>query len=197
MSNLRPLGFSLSMAIAFVVWMWFGMAGIDYSGGNPLLGLRTAGWFVLGSPFIILMAYLFARLSVALYRRWGAVAAYIMLVAACFAIAGTAISKLPHGRISSLIGSKLAKDIVVRRLQSRDSFGDGVYTRGVFTGGRTKLREIAEKLSLREVQVVPAAQFGEMIEESADFEEKPAYANSRSMFFLIPDTDDIVFWCRR
>lgn len=196
MSSLRPLGFSLSMATAFLVWMWFGMAGIDYSGGNPLLGLRTAGWFVVGSPFILLMAYWCARLSASLFRRWGAVAACIMLVAACVAIVGTAISTLPHGRVSAIIGSKLAKDIVVRRLQSRDSFGDGVYTRGVFTGGRTKLREIAEKLSLREVQVVPAAQFGDMVEEPTDFEEQTAYANSRAMFFLIPDTDDIAFWCR-
>jgi hypothetical protein len=196
MNNLRPLGVSLPMAAAFVVWMWFGMAGVDYSGGNPLLALRTAGWFVLGSPFIILMAYWFARLSTSLYRRWGAVAALIMLVAACVAVVGTAVSKLPHGRVSAIIGSKLAKDVVVRRLHSSDSFGDGICTRGVFTGGRTKLKEIAEKLSLLEVQVVPAAQFGEMVGDSTDFEQTTAYTNSRSMFFLMPDTDEIAFWYR-
>ncbi|MFC1759134.1 hypothetical protein ACFL2H_10270 [Planctomycetota bacterium] len=193
MKRIQPILVSLPVVIPFVAWFWFDMAVIDYSGGNPLLSLRTAGWFVLGSPFIVGLSCLLAWFTAAMYRRFGITALVMIWLALVTCLLLSIKTSLPQGRLSRIIGSKLAQGVEIHRLISSDSFGDGTFTLGEFAGTSDLLKQIAKYRSLREQEIVPASQFGPLIDDTDDYRTYSAYGDSRSTFFLSPETNTIYF----
>ncbi|MCA9213212.1 MAG: hypothetical protein KDB27_09115 [Planctomycetales bacterium] len=193
MKRLRPLYVSVPAVILFVVWCWFGMASIDYSGGPPLLALQTAGWFALGFPFIIGMSCLLAWFTVAMYGRFGVKALVAIWLALLTCVCVSIRESLPQQRLARIIGAELAQDVKILRLISSDSFGDGTFTLGEIAGTSELLEQIVEYRSLLEKEIVPATQFGPLIEDTGDYRSQTAYGDSRSTFFLSPDTGTIVF----
>ncbi len=193
MKRIRPLAVSLPLATVFIAWVWFSTAGIDYSGSSPLLALRTAGWFILGFPFILGFSYLFAWFAASMYRRFGlpALAAIWLALLTCLflSIAGS----LPQARLAGIVGSELADRVQIYRLIASDTFNDGTVTLGECSGTPELLAEIAERQSLNEQEIIPAALFARLTDGKDDDRTQLAYGDSRCVFFLSPKTGRILF----
>jgi hypothetical protein len=198
MRYFRPLSVLIPAFVLFLVLIWFTLAGVDYDGTQPIPSFTTAGWFILGSPCIVLLSVGFAKVVVALsgkrYWYFGQV-----LMAAAVVMTGLVIwLKLPANLVSSIIGSDLAEGVAIHRLRVLDSFNDGSSISGVISGREGLLESIVDRKSLKLVPSVMPRQvkmtLGEPVPD-ANTVIRPdmAYVDKRCEFYRDPDNGRIYF----
>lgn len=123
--------------ITFVIlelWLWFDMAGLDYQSGD-IFPFRTAGWFVLGQPFVIPIFGFAAWVTSTLFKHWPRTMA-ILAAMSLSALLGTSIfNALPQQQLSRLIGPALAQLCEIKTMKVSDSFGDGLISQGTLVIG--------------------------------------------------------------
>lgn len=126
--------FGLLTFAALELWMWFGMAGLNYERGS-LFPFTTAGWFILSQIFVIPFFGLLAWVTTLFFKRWPKVVGLLVLGGLAF-LNGTAIhDALPRERLNWLIGPDIIRHAEIESLRVTDSFNDGETYNGILLIG--------------------------------------------------------------
>ena len=129
---LRPFSITAGALILFALWAWISMSNIEYRPGRFAGGRTTAGWFVLGSPFLFglgLLVSLFfsfvARRTRLLYGCLCLLAVFVPLIV--FAL----IRTTPAARLRTALDVEPPAGTQIQRIEQFDSFNDGSTIAGV------------------------------------------------------------------
>ena len=114
---------------------WFGMSATDYDGALDWSTFRTAGWFILGLPFIAGFAALYSALFCLVAIRKSQTLAWVALVVVSAVLFMLSIyCALPSTRVRYVVGEAACRVGRLEQLRVSDSFNDGITTRGVISG---------------------------------------------------------------
>lgn len=197
-----PWPLALLAFCSFLALAWFSMACLDFDGTNYWSSRTTAGWFILGSPFILGMGLSYAAL-VASSARHGYKVICLALLACLLLLAVSVRWSSPEGRLAAIVGERAAQHATIERLKIVDSFNDGETAWGVISGPEDLLREIAEDRSLEmtaDSSPDPRLRrpFPELFPELESDESQPeigdAVSNQRAAFFRRRSSGQIYFW---
>ena len=120
--------------ICFVAWCWLSMSGMDYYEGAPYFGYKTAGWFLLGMPFLLGFGLVITAILAFISRRTRTFIGWtITALAYGFLISQSVISSLPNNRLASLLNLE-PNDLRIIRLKQMDSHSDGITTVALIDG---------------------------------------------------------------
>lgn len=174
------------------------MSLIDYRGGSWLSSLKTAGWFYLGLPILFLQSLLLTWPIMATYRRWGNRGLAVAWRLLGLIVVWTLAHQSPSARIAKIIGDEAARDISVFRLVSHDSFGDGTFTHGAFSGSLDRMQRIATALSLQPMSIARHQIFVPEILVEPDIDSdywnvESGYGDARNLFYYCARTHTIYF----
>ena len=203
----RPWPLGLATVCVFIALNWFSMSGLRFDGTNHLSARTTAGWFVLGFPFILALGLLCAAGVTFLWRRvhkiagWGALALLVAL------LAGSLGASTPERRLVAIIGPRAAQQAALERLEVVDSFNAGETAWGIISGPDDLLETIARDRSLELTHPSPPhARLRHFFPELfLDLETEPDTGdmaasvgeqarNDRSAFFRPSGSSRIYFW---
>ena len=146
----RPWPLFIGVMICFMVWCWFSMSGIDYQDNAPHFGYRTAGWFILGFPFLLGLGLVVALGVTFVARRAGNLISWtITAVAFGILISNAVVSSLPGNRLSSVVNVD-ASSVRIYRLMQMDSFNGGITTFAMIQGDDELFDRICQANKLRE-----------------------------------------------
>ena len=145
----KPYALTLVGTGLFVVWWWLVMSGMDYQPGAPLYGLQTAGWFWLGSPFLMGMSLVATLPFSFVARKWNAKLGWGLLLASSVSmIVLTFNAALPRSRVESILHLELPTNTTLLRVNAGDSFNEGTHTRGVLTASPELWQQIVDENDL-------------------------------------------------
>lgn len=122
--------FGLLTFAALELWMWFGMAGLDYERGD-LFPFNTAHWFIIGQMLMLPFFGVVAWISALLFKHWPTVLRFLVLGGLAVLIGLAIHDALPARRLKWLIGPTLALNALAQRIELGDSHGDGQWAYGV------------------------------------------------------------------
>lgn len=122
----RPFSISAGAIALFVIWIWLDGSCLDYRVGAWLGGRTTAGWFLLGSPFLFIFSFIGALVPTLLARKTRPVIAWILLLALFVPLIVRAwVNTTPMARLKLSLEIDPPADLKIDRLQMYDSFNDG------------------------------------------------------------------------
>ncbi len=193
LNRIHPLYVSVPVVILFIAWVWFSLSVVNYTGGSPLLSLRTAGWFYISLPFTFGLAFLLGWIAAVMYRKYGYNSQGIILLALIACVSLSIRENLPRGQLFNIIGSKLAQDATIHRIVSHDTFNNGIVVYGELSGSDEFLEDISTYRSLSDIEIVPRYMFHVFDEYENDYGERVAHGDSYAIFYLSPRTGKIAF----
>jgi hypothetical protein len=189
----RPSPFFLAGVAVSIAFWWFGLAGIEYRQGVTLFPYRTAGWFVMGSPFILGFSVLAGMVvaKLARRRRWagGLVLVVGVLLTVAYAYLGS-----PGRRVREIIGPEAVKTATIEELRTLDSFNGGETTCGIFNGPEIlwsqigAFRGVGPKATITEL-----FQLQNRFPDAAIEAEGPALLDERGTFYHSPKDGRVYF----
>lgn len=178
----------------FLVLVWFLMSGVDYHGGDEFLSLTTAGWFVLGFPFIaafgIAYGLVFALIGIKTRFWFG----WLLLLGITIPlVVYTARQALPRNRLKSILGPDVIAIAAVESLREQDSFNDGTFMRGVLSGPPKLLDLIVRNRKLNRQVGMSLSSFQSAFRDDAFPDYGDAYSDERSAFYCDAERGRIYF----
>ena len=126
------------------------MSGMDYFEGAPSGGYQTAGWFLLGMPFLLGFGFLVSAAIAFVARRMGAAVAwsFAFLVFGVLIYQSVVLS-LPNNRLAAVLNVDL-QNVRICRLKQMDSHSDGITTVALIDGDTDLFDQICLANELRE-----------------------------------------------
>jgi hypothetical protein len=187
---LRPWLLTLTGSLLFFGWAWLDMSGMDYDGESVIGGYRTAGWFILGLPFLAVLALGYGAFFAFLARRVHVIFGWLCL----FAVAGCMIllagrASLPSQRLARVLGESPARMANLHHLREMDSFNGGTRTYGVVSGPENLLASLVSRHRLEhspQTSLQPLN--GQSLPDYGD-----TYANNRLTCYRNPESGKIWF----
>ena len=126
------------------------MSGMDYFEGAPSGGYQTAGWFLLGMPFLLGFSFLVSVAITFMARRMGAAVTWSLAVVVFgVLIYQSVIISLPKNRLAAVVNVDL-QNAKICRLKQMDSYCDGVTTIALIDGDTNLFDQICLANELRE-----------------------------------------------
>lgn len=108
------------------------MSNTDYRAGRVGGGRTTAGWFLLGSPFLLGFALLMSMLFSLIARRARPLIAWLCLVVIFTPLIAMAlVNSTPAARLRTALDIEPPAGTRIHRIQKFDSFNDGSMISGV------------------------------------------------------------------
>jgi len=128
----RPILLTVTGIIAFLVWQWLDSSTMDYRHDVAGGGLRTAGWFIFGMPFLLGFAALSTMPFSMLARKGKPLVAWAaMIIFFALAICFSYTRSTPSARLQRAFDVDVPSDTVINYLRDLDSFNNGTTTVGV------------------------------------------------------------------
>ena len=179
--------------LLFEIWAWFAMSSMDYHEGAMFWGLETAGWFILGTPFLVAIGFVGTLLFVFLRHKTRPIFGWVCLsLVGAIVIAITFNAQLPENRISSTLRVDLPPGTTVYRLRQADSFNDGISIYGIFSGSKELMDTIASENDLTQESISLHIVFQYFDDETLP-EAGDAYVNEQMVCYLDHQADRILF----
>ncbi len=111
------------------------MSNADYRPGSFAGGRTTAGWFVLGAPFLLGFGLLMSLPFSCIARRTRPVVGWLCLLAVFVPLTALAILETtPVARLHTALGVEPPVGTRIHRIAQYDSFNDGSMTAGICSG---------------------------------------------------------------
>jgi hypothetical protein len=189
----KPILMIICGILLFEVWAWFAMSSMDYHEGAPFWGLKTAGWFILGSPFLVGIGFVGTLLFVFIGRKLHPFLGWVcLLLLGSILIAITFNEVLPENRLSSRLRVDLPPGTTIYRLRQGDSFNDGISIYGIFSGSKELMDEIAGEndLTLKEMSLEDFVQY---FDDKTLPSHGDAYVNERMTCYFDDQLGKIFF----
>jgi hypothetical protein len=147
---LRPISITFATLILFAVWMWIEMSGIEYRPVSVVKERTTAGWFMLGSPFLLGFGLLVSLLFTLIARRTRPVVGWLCLLVVFVPLISFAYSSTtPAARLRTALGSQPPVGTQIRRIEQYDSFNEGITIAGVCSGSPQFVQTLITAHSLK------------------------------------------------
>jgi hypothetical protein len=147
---LRPFSITAGTLILFALWAWIDMSTMDYRPGRIAGGRTTAGWFVLGSPFLLGFGLLVSLLFSLIARRTRPVVGWLCLLAVFVPLIIVAyVRTTPAARLRTALDIKPPTGTQIRRIVRYDSFNDGSTIAGVCSASPQFVQTLVEAHALR------------------------------------------------
>ncbi len=111
---------------------WFNLADIYYIKGETIFPYNTAGWFVLGSPFMLVFNILLSSLYIPVSKRIGLKRTWqTMTTISLILIILASYSSHPFTHVRSILGKDIMSKATLNKFCSHDSFNAGLFSSGV------------------------------------------------------------------
>ena len=150
MKLLRPFPVTAGALILFALWAWIGMSNLEYRPGHVAGGRTTAGWFVLGSPFLLGFGLLVSLPFSFVARRARPVIGWVCLLAVFVPLIVFAfIRTTPQARLRTALGIEPPAETRIQRLEQFDSFNDGSTIAGVCSASPQLVQTLVATHDLR------------------------------------------------
>lgn len=130
--RLRPLSITGATVLLVAAWFWLDDCNTQYRAGDAGGGRTTAGWFILGLPFLLGFVLLASLLFSFIARRAGVISGWACLLVLFIPLMVRAyVSSTPAARLRSALNIDLPAGTRIQRLDQFDSFNDGISISGV------------------------------------------------------------------
>lgn len=195
MKDLRPFSLTAIVMLLFCAWIWIGMSSADYSVAQPGGSRKTAGWFILGFPFIVVFGLLASLLFSLIARRsrpivaWGCVLAIFPTL-----IAISIRYTTPEARVQSALGVKLPADTEVIRVVQQDSFNAGITYWGICTGDQQFLNMLITHHALQATNPTSTAWLNAGLHDQSIPKVAILFENDELMLWYDSDASMIYFY---
>ncbi|MCC6123938.1 MAG: hypothetical protein IT426_03170 [Pirellulales bacterium] len=190
----KPILFFIVGTSLAMVAFWFGMATINYDAETSVFPFVTAGWFVLGFPFVVGFSLFYAIVLYFLFRRLGKLFTWLaMLTVSTLLIAYSIDSSLPRNQIRVVLGDEIAKQVSIIKLRISDSFRDGRTYFGLIRGPKNLIQTLKKRFSLKihENDAIDPNNF-EMLSLPTP-KSTTTYSDDRRTFYVSENSEDICF----
>jgi len=129
---LRPFSITAGTLILFALWAWIDMSNAEYRPGRVAGGRTTAGWFVLGSPFLVGFGLLASLPFSFVARRARPAVGWLCLLAVFVPLIVFAILRTtPNARLRRALDIELPAETGIQCLDQFDSFNNGSSVAGI------------------------------------------------------------------
>jgi hypothetical protein len=192
---LRPFSITLATLILFTLWAWIDMSGTEYRPGSMVGGRTTAGWFVLGSPFLLGFAFLVSLLFSLISRRTKPVVGWLCVLAVFGPLIAFAFSRTtPGARLRTVLGSEPPVGTQIQRIDQYDSFNDGSTIAGVCSGSPQFVQSLITAHSLKASD--SSGLLKQMLRDEPIPEEVTVLAGDELTIWYDPERS-LLYFCRR
>jgi hypothetical protein len=181
-------------AVLLMIAAWFNMSCMLYTPETAWFPFRTAGWFILGLPFVLGCSLGYSALFWLASRRTGRRIAWgLMLICSIIIVSAAVHSALPASHLRWVLGEEAAASSTLEYLRILDSFNDGLTYIGKVKGPTTLLETVAAHHGLKDggsvdLRVLRSYFHNGDIQPGGD-----AYSDRYGFFYLSPGTQRLYF----
>lgn len=190
-----PVTMFVTGVLLMVIALWFLVSMTHYTPETAWFPFRTAGWFIIGFPFVLAFSLGYSAIFGFVSRWTGRQVAWgLMLLSSAIIIWASVHSALPASRLRMILGQEAAAKSTVEYLRIRGSFCDGQTMVGKVSGPTTLLQTVVAHHALKEER--KSSRVGELRGHFRDDdipEYGKVYSDARGFFYWSPATGSLYF----
>jgi len=172
------------------------MSNADYRAGRIGGGRTTAGWFVLGSPFLFGFGLLASMFFSFVARRAGPVVGWLCLLVVFVPLILVSFKRTtPAGRLRTALDIEPPPELRIHRIQQFDSFNDGICISGVCSAAPQLFQTLIASHSLKASD--SAGILHQVMPDEPIPEDATAYASIELTIYYDADRSLLYFYRRR
>lgn len=171
------------------------MSGTEYRPGSIAGGRTTAGWFVLGSPFLLGFGLLVSLFFSFISRRTRTVVGWLCLLIVFTPLIAFAYSRTtPAARLRTALDIEPPAGTQIQRIERYDSFNDGSTIAGVCSASQQFVQALITAHALKESN--SGGLLHQVLRDEPIPEEARVFAGDQLTIYYDADGSHLYF-CRR
>jgi hypothetical protein len=192
----HSLPLAVTGTIFCLAWFWLNLSDTEYRVPNRPFFAKTAGWFVVGLPFMVPFTLSFGVLLGWIARRRGTRTGWFVLcVIGLPALAQGFHESLPETRVRRIIGPQATSQMSLKSFRQHDTLNEGTFSCGTLAYSDALMAAIQ---AFR-----PTLQRSVSTEYDLSVEDAPIpkylverFTDDRTHFMVSPDRKELFFVAR-